>query len=82
MHLLLKFLKPLTWLLWGMIGIGMLDHFILGPRGLNFLPEGVLDWLIILLWPVLLAVWFGWKESEKQKVRDLQAKDQTETPDA
>ena len=47
---LLKFLRPLTWLLWGMLIIGMIDHFLLDPRGLAVLPEWLFDWLLILMW--------------------------------
>lgn len=78
-QLLLKFLTPMTWLLWGMIGVGMVDHFFLVPRGIGILPQAVFDWLLILMWPVLLAVWFGWKEHEKQKALNIQ---QNDTPDA
>ncbi|MDE0780081.1 MAG: hypothetical protein OSB67_04940 [Alphaproteobacteria bacterium] len=70
MSLLLRFLTPLTYLLWGMIILGMLDHFLLGPRDLAVLPDWFFDRLLILMWPVLLAVWFGWKEHEKQKAKN------------
>jgi hypothetical protein len=79
---LLKFLRPLTWLLWGMLIIGMIDHFLLDPRGLAVLPEWLFDWLLILMWPVLLAVWFGWKEHEKQKSKNSPADTSSETTDA
>lgn len=76
--LLLKYLTPMTWLLWGMIGIGMVDHFFLVPRGRSVLPAGVFDWMLLAMWPVLLAVWFGWKEKEKQKAMNPPQ----DTPDA
>jgi hypothetical protein len=68
--LLLRFLTPMTWLLWIVIGIGMIEHFFLEPRGRSLLPSGVFDTLLIVMWPSLLAVWFGWKEKEKRKARE------------
>jgi len=76
---LLKFLTPMTWLLWAMIAVGMVDHFFLAPRGISMLPQAVFDWFLIIMWPVLLAVWFGWKEKAKQKALNSQ---KVETPDA
>lgn len=73
--LLLRYLTPLTYLMWAVIIIGMVDHFFLEPRGLAFLPPPVFDWLVILMWPLLAAVWFGWKEVEKRK-----AMNQSEPP--
>jgi len=52
---LLKFLTPMTWLLWAMIAVGMVDHFFLAPRGISMLPQAVFDWFLIIMWPVLLA---------------------------
>ena len=82
MSLLLRFLAPLTYLLWGMIILGMLDHFLLDPRGIAIFPEWLFDWLLILMWPVLLAVWFGWKEHEKQKAKNSSADTPPDTRDA
>ncbi len=64
---LLRYLTPLTYLMWVVIIIGMVDHFFLEPRGLAFLPPAVFDWLLILMWPLLAAVWFGNKANEKRK---------------
>lgn len=76
--LLLKYLTPLSWLLWAMIAIGIIDHFFLVPRGRTLLPPGAFDWLLLAMWPLLLAVWFGWKEKEKQKAMNPSQND----PDA
>lgn len=70
MALLLRFLTPLTYLMWAAIIIGMVDHFFLEPRGVAFLPPAVFDWLLIIMWPLLAAVWFGWKEAEKRKAQN------------
>ena len=67
--ILLRYLTPLTYLMWVAIIIGMVDHFFLEPRGLSFLPSPVIDWLLILMWPLLAAVWFGNKEKEKRKAQ-------------
>jgi hypothetical protein len=77
---LLKYLTPMTWLLWAMIVVGMLDHFFLSPRGISILPQAVFDWFLIIMWPVLLAVWFGWKEKEKQKALKKQQDNTPDTP--
>ncbi len=37
------------------------------PRGRTVLSPGAFDWLLLAMWPLVLAVWFGWKEKEKQK---------------
>jgi hypothetical protein len=64
---LLKYLTPMTWLLWAMIVVGMLDHFFLSPRGISILPQAVFDW-------------FGWKEKEKQKALKKQQDNTPDTP--
>lgn len=64
---MLRYLTPLTYLMWAAIIIGMVDHFFLEPRGLAFLPPPVFDWLVIVMWPLLAAVWFGHKEAERRK---------------
>jgi hypothetical protein len=64
---LLRYLTPLTYLMWVVIIIGMVDHFFLEPRGLAFLPPSVFNWLLIVMWPLLAAVWFGNKANEKRK---------------
>ena len=53
-----------------MLIIGMVDHLLFDSRGLTVLPEWLFDWLLIVIWPILLAVWFGWKEHEKQKAKN------------
>lgn len=73
--LLLKYLTPMTWVLWGILGLGMIDQFFLEPRGLSPLPQDALSWIIYLLWPLLLAVWFGWKEKKKQEALAASAHD-------
>lgn len=65
--LLLRYLTPLTYIMWAGIIIGMIDNFFLEPRGLAFLPSGAFNWLLILMWPLVAAVWFGHKEAERQK---------------
>lgn len=75
--LLLKYLRPMTWLLWGLLAIGFVDHFLLAPRGIGVIPPAVFDWLILALWPLLLGVWFGWKQKEKLKAQG----DTTPAPD-
>jgi hypothetical protein len=67
--LLLRYLTPMTYIMWVVIIIGMVDHFFLDPRGQAFLPPAVFDWLLILMWPLLAAVWFGNKENEKRKAQ-------------
>lgn len=69
MALLLRYLTPLTYMMWVVIVIGMVDHFLLEPRGLAVLPPVVFDWLLIVMWPLLAAVWFGNKENEKRKAQ-------------
>lgn len=76
---LLRYLTPLTYMMWVAIIIGMVDHFFLEPRGLAFLPPAVFDWLVILMWPLLAAVWFGNKENEKRKA---QARAEAQQPPA
>lgn len=66
---LLRYLAPLTYMMWAVIIIGMVDHFFLEPRGQAVLPPVVFDWLLILMWPLLAAVWFGNKENEKRKAQ-------------
>ena len=69
--LLLRFLTPLTWLLWIVLGVGMFDQFVLDQIfGITVLPPRAFDALLIVMWPLLLAVWFGWKEKEKRKARE------------
>ena len=65
--LLLKYLTPMTWVLWGTLGVGMINSFFLEPRGIAVLRPDALNLMIYLLWPLLLAVWFGWKEKKKQE---------------
>ena len=64
---LLRYLTPLTYMMWVVIIIGMVDHFFLEPRGQAVLPPVVFDWLLIVMWPLLAAVWFGNKEAERLK---------------
>ncbi len=73
--LLLKYLTPMTWVLWGILGVGMINSFFLEPRGIAVLPADTLNWMIYLMWPLLLAVWFGWKEKKKQEALAAQAYD-------
>ena len=72
---LLRYLTPLTYMMWVVIIIGMVDHFFLAPRGQAVLPPVVFDWLLIVMWPLLAAVWFGNKEAER-----LKALKRAETP--
>ena len=72
---LLRYLTPLTYMMWVVIIIGMVDHFFLEPRCQAVLPPVVFDWLLIVMWPLLAAVWFGNKEAER-----LQALKRAETP--
>ena len=67
MALLLRYLTPLTYVMWAVIIIGMVDHFFLEPRGLAVLPSEWFNWMVILMWPLLGAVWFGHKEAERRK---------------
>jgi hypothetical protein len=69
MTFLLRYLVPLTYMMWAVIIIGMVDHFFLEPRGQAVLPPVVFDWLLIAMWPLLAAVWFGNKEAEKRKAQ-------------
>jgi hypothetical protein len=69
MDLLVRYLTPMTWFLWAILAVGMIEHFFLEPRGRTMLPEGTFDVLLIAMWPLLLAVWFGWKEKEKRKAQ-------------
>jgi len=62
-------------MMWVVIIIGMVDHFFLEPRGQAVLPPVVFDWLLIVMWPLLAAVWFGNKEAER-----LKALKRAETP--
>lgn len=70
MNLFLRYLTPLTYVMWIVIGFGMIEHFFLEPRGLAILPPAAFDWLLILMWPLLFAIWFGWKEAEKRKAQN------------
>ena len=76
---LLRYLTPLTYIMWIIIIVGMVEHFFLEPRGMAFLPPAAFDWLLILMWPLLAAVWFGHKEAEKQKALRRQ-EEQPEDP--
>ena len=41
--LLLKYLTPMTWVLWGILGVGMINSFFLEPRGVAVLPPDALN---------------------------------------
>ncbi len=53
-ELFARYLTLVTYVLWAMIIIGMIDHF-----AVEFLPRSVADLNLYIIWPVLAIVWFG-----------------------
>ncbi len=53
-ELFARYLEPLTYVLWAMIILGGIDHFVV-----EFLPRAIADWNLIIMWPVLATVLFG-----------------------
>jgi membrane protein implicated in regulation of membrane protease activity len=61
-HLLARLTTPLTYLLWIMMIIGMVDHFF-GP----YLPPPVAEIGFYALWLVAAATWFGWRQRKRDE---------------
>ncbi len=65
-ELFARYLTPLTYLLWALIIIGGIDHF-----AIEVLPRPVADINLIVMMPLLAAVWFGHKHKARmQATRD------------
>ena len=60
LRLLARLTTPLTYLLWAMIIVGMLDHFY-GP----FLPAKIAELGFFAIWLTAAAVWFGWRQRKR-----------------
>ena len=69
-ELFARYLIPLTYLLWALIIIGMIDHF-----AVEFLPRKVADVNLYLLWPLLAIVWFAHKYNAKIKAQNMRDND-------
>jgi hypothetical protein len=65
-ELFARYLTPLTYLLWAMIAVGALDHF-----AVEFLPRGVADINLYVMWPLLAIVWFGHKHVARVKAQAM-----------
>ena len=65
-ELFARYLTPLTYLLWAMIVVGMVDHF-----AVEFLPRSVADWNLYGMWPLLAVVWFGHKHNARMKAQTM-----------
>ena len=65
-ELFARYLTPLTYLLWAMIGVGMVDHF-----AVEFLPRRMADINLYAMWPLLAVVWFGHKHVARVKAQAM-----------
>jgi amino acid permease len=65
-ELFARYLTPLTYLMWVMIVLGMIDHF-----AVEFLPRQVADVNLYVMWPVLAIVWFGHKHKAREKAQAM-----------
>ena len=61
-RLLARLTTPLTYLLWAMIIVGMVDHFF-GP----VLSPPVAEIGFYALWLVAAATWFGWRQRKRDQ---------------
>ena len=61
-----RYLTPLTYVLWVMIIIGLVDHF-----AVTFLPRQVADWNLYVMWPLLGVVWFSHKHNARMKAQAM-----------
>ena len=61
-----RYLSPLTYLMWVMIIVAMVDHFAVG-----FLPPQVATLNFYFLWPLLAFVWFGHKHIARVKAQAM-----------
>ena len=61
-----RYIEPVTYLLWVMIIIGMIDHFLV-----EFLPRPIADANLYVMWPVLAIVWFGHKHLAREKAQAM-----------
>lgn len=65
-ELFARYITPLTYLLWAMIIIGSIDHFFF-----EFLPRGVANANLYVMWPLLAIVWFGHKHLARIKAQAM-----------
>lgn len=65
-ELFARYLTPLTYLLWAVIAVGIIDHFVVG-----LLPRPVADVNLYIMWPLLAVVWFGHKHNAKVKAQAM-----------
>ena len=65
-ELFARYLTPLTYLLWAMIIVGSVDHFVV-----EFLPRRVADANLYAMWPLLAIVWFGHKHAARVKAQSM-----------
>ena len=59
-RLLARYTTPLTYLLWILILVGLVDQ-IFGP----FLPEQVINFGFYALWLVAAMTWFGYRQRKR-----------------
>ena len=68
-ELFARYLTPLTYLLWVVIIIGAVDHFVV-----HFLPPDLANAYLYALWPLVAAVWFGHKYNARLKAQEARDK--------
>lgn len=61
-----RYLTPLTYLMFGLIIVGGVDHF-----AVEFLPRPVANVNLYILWPLLAVVWFGHKHVAREKAQAM-----------
>ena len=61
-HLLARFARPLTYLLWVLVAIGVADY-LFGP----FLSPELAETGLIVMWVVAAATWFGWRQRKRDE---------------
>lgn len=61
-----RYLTPLTYLLWAMIIVGGVDHFVV-----EFLPREMADVNLYVMWPLLAFVWFGHRHNARVKAQEM-----------
>ena len=61
-HRLARLTTPLTYVLWGLLLVGMIDY-VFGP----LLPPDVVNVGFYVLWAVAAATWFGWRQRKRDE---------------
>ncbi len=61
-HLLARLTTPLTYLLWILVVVGMVDHFF-GP----LLPPAVVEVGFYVLWLIAAMTWFGFRQRKRDE---------------